>query len=129
MKDLIASRSIRSVLDIGCGHLSSTTTKSSPLSITKASIFSEVVVEKNKAACPGLRFRWHDISIEALDVCADLVICFNVLIHQLTESLFRSALTNIMASIVEAGLISYKTPPPIRRRISRSWPQRRCDSG
>ena len=42
--------------------------------------------------------------------CADLVICLDVLIHQVERPLFDNALKNLLESTVRHGLFSYANP-------------------
>jgi SAM-dependent methyltransferase len=109
--EALRSGAIRSVLDIGCGDLCfHDPSLFAPIRYVGVDI-SEVVVEKNRQAFPGLEFVVHDVAAAPLAMKADLVLCFDVLIHQLERARFASALVNALACIGATGLFSYKTPP------------------
>jgi len=72
---------------------------------------SNVAVERARARYPSLRFEVHDITNGPIDLSADLVVNFDVLIHQLDRAQFDAALAHTLAAIGKVGLISYFTPP------------------
>jgi hypothetical protein len=57
------------------------------------------------------RFIVHDIAADPLTATADLLICFDVLIHQIDKARFDYALRNIVSAIREVALVSCLTPP------------------
>jgi hypothetical protein len=72
---------------------------------------SAVAIERAKAAYPGLGFAVYDVTTQSLNITSDLVVSFDVLIHQTNLHLFCVALGNILAAIGRIGLVSYMTPP------------------
>ncbi len=101
---------VRSILDLGCGDLcwlASDLLKD--VNYTGVDI-SDVIVAKNRQAFPSLRFISHDLSVESLVDEADLVVCFDVLIHQIAPEAFQATLKNILLCVAGHGLISYLTP-------------------
>jgi hypothetical protein len=69
------------------------------------------VIGKNKASWPNLKFDVHNIVDQGLTYSADLVVCFDVLIHQENYADFVSALTNTLNAARIGALISYKKSP------------------
>ena len=57
-----------------------------------------------------LEFVRHDITDRPLGRDADLVICFDMLLHQTEFGAFQSGLRNVLASVNKLALISYPTP-------------------
>jgi hypothetical protein len=99
-----------SIVDIGCGDLCWL-----DRDILKGRRYvgldiSTVAIERAKAAYPSLQFVVHDVTAQPLDVASDLVVSFDVLIHQIDLASFRAALGNILAAIGKIGLVSYMTP-------------------
>lgn len=107
---VLAADHYSSLVDIGCGDLCWLKRGAfGDVAYTGVDI-SDVVVEKNREQFPQYRFLVHDIAKSPLGEKADLVVCFDVLLHQIEEKAFRSALENTLASIGTVGLISYITP-------------------
>jgi hypothetical protein len=71
---------------------------------------STVAVERARETYPSLRFVGHDMTMAPVDAKGDLVVSFDLLIHQIDAPLFRLALANTLAAIGKVGLISYRTP-------------------
>lgn len=108
--ETVAKRNIRSILDIGCGDLC--WLQAVPLErVTYTGVdISNVIVARNRANFPQYRFLLHDVANAPLRLTADLVVCLDVLIHQIPLEQFRCALRNVLSSISNIGLISYLTP-------------------
>ena len=106
----IVERGVRSVLDIGCGDMYwIADVPMDGVTYTGVDI-SDVIVEKNRSRFPNFEFLLHDVSAAPLARTADLILCFDVLIHQLVADTFRTTLRNVLASLSKLGLISYLTP-------------------
>jgi SAM-dependent methyltransferase len=106
----IAERGVRSILDFGCGDMFWFPATASGIAYTGVDI-SDVIIASNRQRLPHCEFLHHDIAAAALQRNADLVTCFDVLIHQLEPRQFRSMLANVLASTKHLALISYATPP------------------
>jgi SAM-dependent methyltransferase len=111
VKAAIKLYGICSIVDIGCGDLCWL----DPDIVESCSYvgldISAVAVERARAAYPSLAFAAYDVTVQRVDSEADLVICFDVLIHQTDLQMFCVALNNILSAIRKIGLISYLTPP------------------
>lgn len=71
---------------------------------------SSVVLDANRRRFPTLDFRRYDLVEEPLPSGFDLVLCFDVLIHQTTVEQFTCALRNLLEGVQGHGLVSYKNP-------------------
>jgi SAM-dependent methyltransferase len=110
----IQERAIRSILDIGCGDLCWLDDEIMKTCTYLGCDVSENIIARNTATHAGVsspRFVIHDIAAEPLTSTADLVICFDVLIHQIDRLRFDEALRNIISAVGTLGLVSYLTPP------------------
>ena len=72
---------------------------------------STIAIGRARAAYPSLQFAVRDVTKQAVDVESDLIVSFDVLIHQTEILTFRAALGNILGAISKIGLVSYITPP------------------
>jgi SAM-dependent methyltransferase len=110
IRETIATQKIRSILDIGCGDLC--WLQAVPLDTVTylGTDISHVIIERNKINFPQCQFLHHDITQNPVPQAVDLVVCMDVLIHQIQREEFRQALLNILGSISKIGLISYLTP-------------------
>lgn len=107
-------RNLRSILDIGCGDLCWLDDEITQNYFYIGCDIAEIIVERNtsvRRTSPSSQFFVHDIVSKPLSVTADLVVCFDVLIHQIKRAEFEAALRNILDAINKFGLISYLTPP------------------
>ena len=107
------ARNIHSILDIGCGDLCWLRTKG--LSVEDLAgvgymgvDISDVVIARNRDEY--LRFDVFDLSRDAAPLAADLVLCFDVLLHQTSRELFDACLRNLLACIGNMALVSYRNP-------------------
>lgn len=98
------------ILDIGCGDLCWMSDRAMDGIDYLGLDISETVVQANRARHPHLRFAHHDIVAAPAFSRADLVLCLDVLLHQLAEKAFTSALAHVLQAIDGTGLISYLTP-------------------
>ena len=105
----IAEHGVRSILDIGCGDLFWFPAACAGIAYTGVDI-SDVVIANNRARLPNCEFLLHDVAAAPLPRRADLVTCFDVLIHQIRVEQFRSLLENLLASTQRLALISYSIP-------------------
>jgi SAM-dependent methyltransferase len=112
LQSVIADHGIRSILDIGCGDMFWLGEMSmDDIAYTGVDI-SDVIVAKNREKFPRFEFVQHDVATSPLGRTADLVVCLDVLIHQLRPESFRAMLSNVLACMSSAGMISYETPCP-----------------
>jgi trans-aconitate methyltransferase len=110
IEDALATKQYRSLLDIGCGDLCWLRKGAlGDVAYTGLDI-SDVVVKKNKEQFPEYKFLVHDIAESPPNEPADLVVCFDVLLHQIEPADFTAALKNTLAAIGKVGMISYITP-------------------
>jgi hypothetical protein len=113
VKNIVVQHQIHSIVDIGCGDLCWL-----DLEILEGRSYigldiSTVAIERAQAAYPSLRFAVYDATAEPVPIEGDLVVSFDLLIHQLDIQSFRAALSNALAAIGRIGLFSYSTPPLI----------------
>ncbi len=125
MGRIVRHNAIGSIVDIGCGDLCWLQDDLlADLDYTGVDI-SEYIVQQNQQRFPQSRFLVHDIVGTALDVQADLVVSYDVLIHQTTQATFEAALRHILACVGQHGLVSYFTPPDgtavTRRGLKEIW--------
>jgi SAM-dependent methyltransferase len=107
--DYVAARGVCSILDLGCGDMYwMAEVPMGGVTYTGVDI-SDVIVERNRARLPQFEFLLHDFAAAPLGRSADLVLCFDVLIHQLAPEQFRATLRNVLASVGNIALISYLT--------------------
>jgi SAM-dependent methyltransferase len=109
-EEAIANCGVRSVLDIGCGDLYWFPAAQNAGVAYMGVDISDVIVARNRARFPQLQFLLHDVANTPLNRTADLVVCFDVLIHQIEPEQFRATLRNVLACISNVGLVSYLTP-------------------
>ncbi|MGI8570940.1 MAG: class I SAM-dependent methyltransferase [Methylocella sp.] len=112
----IQEHKITSILDIGCGDLCWLDDEIADACVYFGCDISEIIIERNTARHVGVtspRFAVHDIAAEPLTTTADLLICFDVLIHQIDRAKFDYALRNIVSAIRKVALVSYLTPPSL----------------
>ena len=111
VRDVIRRYAPATVLDVGCGDMS-LVDENLFAGIAYVGVdISSVIVERNALRFPGYTFVLRDIAGEPLGLRADLVLSFDVLIHQLTRAAFDAALGRILDAIDVAGVIGYSTPP------------------
>jgi hypothetical protein len=111
VKKIVIRHEIHSIVDIGCGDLCWL-----DLEILEGRSYfgldiSTVAIERAQAAYPSLQFAVYDATAEPIHVKGDLVVSFDLLIHQLDIRSFRAALGNTLAAIGKIGLLNYSTPP------------------
>lgn len=111
VKEIIVEHNIRSIIDIGCGDLCWLDDEILAGRYYVGFDISDVAVQQARDRFPALRFDVHDITQSQLNLVADLIVNFDVLIHQLDRSQFDAALANTFAAIGVIGLVSYLTPP------------------
>ncbi len=111
VKAVIKQVGISSVVDIGCGDLCWLDREVLESCSYVGLDISAVAIERAKALYPALQFSVYDVTTQPLNIRGDLVVSFDVLIHQIEPHLFRLALGNILAAIGRIGLVSYVTPP------------------
>lgn len=117
IRGTIEKYGIRSILDIGCGDLCWLDDEIMKVCSYVGCDIAESIIERNASVQPAFsssNFLVHDIVREPLTLTADLVVCFDVLIHQIELPNFRSALRNTLETVSKIGLISYLLPPSKR---------------
>jgi len=110
IREVVAKHRIRSILDIGCGDLCWLQKDVIEGVAYCGCDISEVIVERNRARFPQLTFLHHDVAGTPLPQTAELIVCFDVLIHQIELEAFQRALRHVLATVSHMGLISYLTP-------------------
>jgi SAM-dependent methyltransferase len=111
VKKALGLLSAKSVIDIGCGDLCWLDKDLTNTCFYRGLDISPIVIEANKTAWPAVEFEVCDIVNEVLAYSADLVVCFDVLIHQANYNDFVSALKNALQAAKLGALISYKKNP------------------
>ena len=101
-----------SVLDIGCGDLASVAEL--PLADYTGIDIAETVIEANAVRRPSWKFLAGDF-LKLRDqhrLRADLVLCFDVLIHQHEFAVYEAFVRAIVASCASVALVgAFQTPP------------------
>lgn len=111
----LSKNDIRSVLDVGCGDMCWLRTERLSVEDLSGVQFvgldiSDVVVANNRRAFPRFGFKTLDLTRDSLPQGADLVLCFDVLIHQTFREQFDECLRHLLQGIGRHGLVSYKNP-------------------
>ena len=128
----LSKNDIRSVLDVGCGDMCWLRTERLSVEDLRGVHFtgldiSDVIVQNNRKDFPAFRFEAFDLAGSPLPHRADLVLCFDVLIHQTSQEGFDGCLSHLLEGISLHGLVSYKNPErprqPVAPRIARFDPQ------
>ena len=122
LKKVLLNNRIRSIVDVGCGDMCWLRTDRLSVKDLDAIRFtgfdiSEIVIQRNRQAFPGLEFREHDLSRFPLTTESDLLLCFDVLIHQTVREQFVRCLQNLLNGITHHALVSYKNPAHPRTAI------------
>jgi SAM-dependent methyltransferase len=109
LKNFIKCNEISSILDVGCGDMEVLPKVKMEIAEIKyiGLDISEYIVNKNSREYPKGEFFVHDIVQKKFDNQCELVVCFDVLLHQCDEQQFRSALRNLLNSTTQHALISY----------------------
>jgi hypothetical protein len=111
IRQVIAEFQVQTILDIGCGDMCWMDEEIAAVCQYQGYDIAEVIVARNRIAYPALEFAIHDIVTSPIGRIGDLVVCFDLLIHQIDEAGFRAALTHTLAAIGRVGLLSYLAPP------------------
>jgi hypothetical protein len=111
VKASIKQFSVSSIVDIGCGDLCWLDKEILECCSYRGVDVSPVAIERAKVAYPSLPFDVYDVTAPTFDIKADLVVSFDVLIHQIDAHRFCLALDNTLRAINRIGLVSYMTPP------------------
>ena len=107
---------ITSVLDVGCGDLCWLRTDRLSVHDLQGIRYvgldiSEAAVDANRRSFPELEFELYDLGPgPAAGASADLVLCFDVLIHQTSREQFTRCLNHLLDGIAGHALVSYKNP-------------------
>ena len=107
----------RTVLDIGCGDIEVTRDLALTGAYTGIDI-SPYVIERNRALRPDWEFRQGDFVAMAREEAlqADLVLCFDVLIHQHDRETYRAFVRELLRSSRVALVVNgFETFPPSGR--------------
>jgi hypothetical protein len=111
VKEVMIRHDVRSIVDIGCGDLCWLDQEILEGCRYVGLDVSTVAVERARAAYPSLQFAAFDVTAQPVGLEGDLVVSFDVLIHQIDIRSFQAALGNTLAAIGKIGLVSYTTPP------------------
>jgi hypothetical protein len=98
------------VADVGCGDACWLDEEMTSRVAYRGYDIADVIVQRNASAFPAAQFAVHDIVGGPVER-ADLVICFDVLIHQNDRPSFDTALRHLASSAGRMALVSYATPP------------------
>lgn len=115
LSGLIRARGIRTIVDVGCGDccwlnhpaLQGCFNDRGYLGLD----LSEAVIAQNRRRFPGLSFATFDLLSTPLPMTFDLVICLDVLIHQVEPAAFESAAKRLVAATRRHALISCMADP------------------
>ena len=113
---------VTSIVDVGCGDMCWLGTRLLTVKDLEGIRFkgldiSDVVVKRNRTAFPELEFEVYDLGRKPLGDRADLILCFDVLIHQTSPEVFKRCLEHLLAGIGARALLSYKNPSRPREGV------------
>ena len=122
LQKVLQKNKIASVVDVGCGDMCWLRTDRLCAEDLGGIRFigldiSEVAVQTNRWDFPGLEFEKYDLSRDPLPRRVDLVLCFDVLIHQTSREQFTQCLNHLLDGIARHALVSYKNPGQPRKAI------------
>lgn len=105
VKDIVEKYNVESVLDIGCGDCE--VNKNLDLPNYTGIDVSDVIVKRNNELYPDRNYIMGDFNyINNNDIKSDLVICFDVLIHQPTKEEYDLGIQTIKNSFNKVALVS-----------------------
>lgn len=106
LMNIIHGIDVKSVLDVGCGDLE--IIKDLPLKDFTGIDISRTIIEKNRRLRPDWRFIEGDFLKlhESLELFGDLVICFDVLIHQQNLLAYNQFVKCLFQSTLRVGIVS-----------------------
>ena len=115
LKKVLLKNEIASVVDVGCGDMCWLRTDRLSVHDLEGIRYvgldiSEAAVLANRRKFPELEFRTYDLGRDPLPMDADLVLCFDVLIHQISREQFTGCLNHLLDGIAHHALVSYKNP-------------------
>lgn len=104
VRQTIAAHNIQSVLDVGRGDLAAM----GKLEIDRyvGIDISDVIVERNRQLRPQWQFLREDLAGAYRPDPAELVLCFDVLIHQKSRQAYEAILSKALAAAQRVALIS-----------------------
>ena len=113
LRDCVMKGGVTSIVDVGCGDMCWLGTRLLSVNDLRGIRFkgldiSDVVVRRNRTAFPELEFEVFDLGKEPLGEKADLVLCFDVLLHQTSLEGFKRCLEHLLAGIGARALMSYR---------------------
>jgi SAM-dependent methyltransferase len=111
LKLSLSRTAISSLIDVGCGDLCYVDGDLLKGLCYVGIDISDTVIARNKQRFPFAKFYQADIVNDLLPLAAELVLSFDVLIHQTPRENFDRALINTLSMASEHALISYLTPP------------------
>ncbi|MBK8083549.1 MAG: methyltransferase domain-containing protein [Devosia sp.] len=112
---VIRERAVRTVVDVGCGDCCWLTHPAVTDCFDGKGYLgldlAEAVVEQNRRRFAGMNFATFDLLTSPLPMTFDLVICLDVLIHQVEQGAFELATGRLLAATRHCALISCMTEP------------------
>ena len=84
---------------------------------------SEVAVQTNRWDFPGLEFEKYDLSRDPLPRRVDLVLCFDVLIHQTSHEQFTQCLNHLRRACGLPIPVAHPLHAAANRNASIQWPR------
>lgn len=113
IQGLIDRLDIRTIIDVGCGDIEIVQQLDYDGDYLGVDI-AEAIVERNRRLMPAWRFEHGDfVSLASVsDVSADLVMCFDVLIHQHEAAYYEAFVSALVRSAGKAGVVAaYEARP------------------
>jgi SAM-dependent methyltransferase len=107
LQRLIDEQAPSSILDVGCGDIE--VSRGFEFTGTYTGIdLSPTIIERNRRLRPGWQFVQGDFLQLAHDgrLRADLVICFDVLIHQHDPQIYRAFVDNLVAAAAKSAVLT-----------------------
>ena len=115
LKTVLLKNGITSVVDVGCGDLCWLRTDRLSTRDLEGIRYvgldiSEEAILANRRAFPELEFELYDLDRDPLPMHGDLVLCFDVLIHQTSREQFTRCLNHLLDGIARHALVSCMQP-------------------
>ena len=122
LRKALLKNDITSVVDVGCGDLCWLRTDRLSVRDLEGIRYvgldiSEAAVDANRRTFPELEFELYDLGRDPLPMHADLVLCFDVLIHQTSREQLTTCLNHLLDGIPRHALVSYKNPDRPREAV------------
>lgn len=108
VKQTVRDYGCRSIVDVGCGDLCWLDDEIASSTQYLGLDVSAVIIERNRLQHPACSFRVQDVTTNPIQEQADLVVSFDVLLHQCDRDDFLALVRNLLGATRRLALISYR---------------------